>query len=252
MLPYWELLEVELEKTAFAELNLLANILRLAFEQNHLSRLPFEKLAKLKLKESDSQQRRALNQAELSSLIDHATSQTKLFIQVLAYTGMRRAEALFLKWDDLDFAKEEIRVTAKPEDGFLPKTKTGVRVIPLHPDLKTALLLVEHKGPWVFSDDSGNRVKSKTKSFRTAARRAGLSGISPHCLRHSFATLLIHAGADPKSLSEILGHSTPQITLEIYAHSWDSFRRQALLKMPSLQPEAGQVVHFPGQKQAKI
>ena len=233
-------------RTINLELTLLSCILKLGWERNHLSRLPFEKISELKLKETDSEQRRALSQAEARRLLESASGLTKLFIALLLYTGMRKSEAMFLSWDDIDLEREEITIRAKPEQGFAPKSGKA-RTIPLHPELKAILEKIPRKagkGEWVFCDDKGDRIKEFRKSFKTACKKAGLEGISPHCLRHSFASLMIQSGADARTLSEILGHSSPTITLDIYSHCFDSYRRQAINRLPSFEPTAGEVIKF--------
>lgn len=229
------------------ELLLLSVILKRAKKENHLARLPFEKIADFKLKETDSIKRRALNQAELSRLLAAADEHIRIYIAMLAYTGVRRSEAMFLSWNDIDLDQDQINIGPKPEYGF--NTKSGKnRVIPLHPDLKAMLEAIPNKTGWLFNNANGKRITEFRRSFKRACKMAGLEGISPHCLRHSFASLMIANGADPKTLSEILGHATPVITMTVYAHSFDSYRRQAINRFPSIDTGAGELVQFPGQK----
>ena len=230
-------------RTINLELTLLHRILKLGLERNHLSRLPYQKLSELRLKETDSERKKALNQAEVKRLLEFSEGKTRLYIALLYYTGMRKSEALSLSWDDIDLEREEIIIRAKPEQGFAPKSGKA-RTIPLHPELKAILEKAERKGKWVFCDDKGDRIKEFRKSFKTACKKAGLEGISPHCLRHSFASLMIQSGADARTLSEILGHSSPTITLDIYSHCFDSYRRQAINRLPSFEPTAGEIIKF--------
>ena len=234
-------------RTINLETLLLSVILKRAVKGKHLARLPFEKIADFKLKETDSIKRLALNQSELSRLLASASGHNRLFIALLAYTGVRLSEAMFLSWDDIDLEREQIMIRPKPEHGF--NTKSGKsRIIPLHPDLKEILDQEEKKVGWLFRNVKGERITTLRFGFYRACQKAGLKGISAHCLRHSFASLMIANGADAKTLSEILGHATPVITLTVYAHSFDSYRRQAINRLPSLEPEAGELVKFPGQK----
>jgi integrase len=224
------------------ELTLLSLMLKKAVEWKNLRRLPVDKIAKLP--ETDSMQRRALNQAQVSRLLDAASGQSHLLVAMLAYTGARLSEVMFLEWADIDLDRSEISIHSKPEHGF--NTKSGKsRVIPLHPELKAMLEAIPGKSGWLFKDESGKRIKTLRRGFEAACRRAELEWVSAHCLRHSFASLMIQNGADVKTLSEIMGHSNPVITLQVYAHCFDSQRRQAIARLPSFAPEAGELVHFP-------
>lgn len=56
--------------------------------------------------------------------------------------------------------------------------------------------------------------------FVNACRLAGVVGVTPHNLRHHYASGLIRAGLDPVAVAKAMGHSSPSITLEVYAHLW--------------------------------
>ena len=233
-------------RTINLELTLLHRILKLGLERNHLSRLPYQKLSELRLKETDSERKKALNQAEVKRLLEFSEGLTQLYIALLYYTGMRKSEALSLSWDDIDLEREEIIIRPKPELDFAPKSGKE-RIIPLHPDLKAILENIPRnagKGKWLFSNQKGERIKDLRESFKNACKKAGLEGITPHCLRHSFASLMIQNGVDARTLSEILGHSSPIITLNIYSHCFDSYRKQAINRLPSIEPTAGEVIKF--------
>jgi len=231
-------------RTINIELGSLAFMLKKGIEWGHLRKLPFDRNPKLK--EIDSEQRRALTEQEVCRLLESAQGNAKLFIALLVYTGMRLSEALFLEWNDIDLEKEEIRVKSKPEAGF--KTKSGrSRIIPMSPELKEILIEIENKSGWLFKNEKGERIKSLRKSFETACKKAGIEGITPHCLRHTFATLMIQRGVDARTLADILGHASPTTTLQIYSHSFDSAKRQAIRKLPSFAP-SGKIIPFPAKK----
>jgi integrase len=55
--------------------------------------------------------------------------------------------------------------------------------------------------------------------YYSELERLGLPKLNPHCMRHTFATQMLHSGVDPATIASILGHSSPAVTLEIYSHT---------------------------------
>lgn len=161
---------------------------------------------------------------------------------VAALLGLRQSEALGLRWCDVDFEAGSLavrqtlsRVTRRADD---PKTASARRTLPLLPAVAAALRqqraaqLAERlqAGPlWrpgpglgdlVFTTATGAPL-SGTGVYRQFARRvevAGLPRIRFHDLRHGAATLLLSQGVPAKIVAEILGHSSIQVTLDIYSH----------------------------------
>lgn len=82
----------------------------------------------------------------------------------------------------------------------------------------------------VFSNAVGNHIEPGNllrRSFLPLLARAGLPRIRFHDLRHSAATLMMELGTSPKVVSEILGHSTVSITLDLYSHVNEEMQRMA-------------------------
>jgi len=141
----------------------------------------------------------------------------------LAYTGLRRGEAMGLRWSDVDLERRLITVRRSYEG----RTKSGKdRVVPipaeLVPILKQHRLADPWKGELVFPNEEGGTCFSKNskpgKVLELALRRCGLPRIRVHDLRHVFASYFVMGGGDIFTLQRILGHSTPQITSDTYAH----------------------------------
>jgi integrase len=126
---------------------------------------------------------------------------------LLARTGMRLGEAQAVQWDDVDFGGKEIRVERALSAGRIETPKSGHgRTVDMSDQLAKALLRlqVERKTetlkhgwavmpPWVFCNEAGTPVDGSKvrKVFRRALKRAGLAlHFTPHCLRHTFASLL--------------------------------------------------------------
>lgn len=160
---------------------------------------------------------------------------------VLATTGMRRGEALGLRWCDVDLeaghlavrqniveAGRELRISS-------PKTARGRRLVAI--DQRTAEVLANHRAgsaPTDLSDlvfaccfERAISPTTVTKRFRQVAQEAGLPPIRLHDLRHTHATLALEAGVHPKIVSERLGHSTVSLTLDVYSHAVPHMQRGA-------------------------
>ncbi len=140
----------------------------------------------------------------------------------LVYTGLRRGEACGLRWSDVDFDRRLITVRRSYES----RTKSGKdRLVPvsaeLVPILKQHKLADPWKGELVFPDDTGE-IMSPDARLRSvlwsACDRCKIRRIRVHDLRHVFASYFVMGGGDIFTLQRILGHSTPQITSDTYAH----------------------------------
>jgi integrase len=158
---------------------------------------------------------------------------------VLATTGLRRGEALGVRWGDIDLERGELAVrqtiVAVNHEVRVstPKTKRGRRVVAL--DAVTVAALERHRPElWSARDlafvDGGGQVVHPSwvsKRFKALAAGAGLPPIRLHDLRHTHATLALQAGIHPKIVSERLGHSTVSLTLDVYSHALPHLQREA-------------------------
>ena len=184
-----------------------------------------------------------LNKAEQATLSNYLTSnQTTSNVGILlsAATGIRIGELCALKWENINLEKRTLTVKntvqrIKSIDGSTatklittsPKSSSSVREIPL-PDFIIPILesLKENNDYYLLS---GTRaiVEPRTMQYRFKRILSDLNlpDVSFHSLRHGFATTCIALGFDVKTLSEILGHSSVEITLNRYVHS--SMERKA-------------------------
>lgn len=194
---------------------------------------------KRKQRSNDKQKMRTLDRPETLKLIA-ASVGTRLHVPVLVAVsvGLRRGEALALKWPDISFAKSTLTVarSLQPDQTFVaPKTTAGRRTIHMPADLTDALR--RHKAEQnvrrlasgegykdeglVFSDIAGGPWKpaSIATLFRAIAKRAGLGHLRFHDLRHTCASLLIDAGFPITTVAQIMGHASAAVTASIYAHA---------------------------------
>ncbi|MEM7034974.1 MAG: site-specific integrase, partial [Chloroflexota bacterium] len=179
---------------------------------------------------------RWLTRQEYTALIDaaqHARRAPYLadFIELCAFTGFRKSEALELEWTRVDFDNELIYLA--PEN---QKNKT-TSSIPMHPNAKASLLRRKsHQSkhcpttPWVFTDYQGKRVEDVKRSFSTAVKRAGLKEVTPHTLRHTFASWLVQNDVEIVKVSKLMRHSDIKMTMR-YAHLAPNTNRKEIEKI---------------------
>ena len=178
-----------------------------------------------------------------------ASKGSKLEIPILfgAFYGLRRSEAIGLKWDAIDFEHDTLTirhtVTSCDIDGKLTlvasdttKTKSSMRTLPLVPFVKTRLLALKEEQAenrrlcgrsyikeyqeYVCVNEIGDLIKPHyvTESFRKLLRTNELREIRFHDLRHSCASLMLANGVPMKQIQDWLGHSDFSTTANIYAH----------------------------------
>lgn len=184
-------------------------------------------------------------QKKLEAFLLESPTGTNLAIYLALHTGMRIGEICALRWSDIDFDERLLFVRSsvirnKSGQSAIapPKSETSRRVIPLTQQL-TKLLAAERAcscSEFVFSSprkDGFLNPRTLQYRFQAVLSRLGISSISFHALRHTFATRWIECGMDVKSLSGVLGHAGVQITLDIYVHSSDKLKRKAIEKLES-------------------
>ncbi len=140
-------------------------------------------------------------------------------------TGLRRSEQFGLTWDGVDFERRVLTVL---------RSKNGeARHIPLNDAAIVALRSVEaykNGSPYVFLAGDGTRLCSPRFWFTAAVEAAGLKDFTWHCLRHTFASRLVMAGVDLRTVQELMGHKTIQMTVR-YAHLAPQHRLAAVQRL---------------------
>ncbi len=166
-------------------------------------------------------------------------------IVICLYTGLRIGELLALAWDDIDFANGLMRVDKEAyrnkQNGQWytiidkPKTKSSIRVIPLPKTLLAKLKEIKKKSKHehVISTNKNTIVDTRSyqKTYERILKKLNIPYKNFHSLRHTFATRAIEMGMDIKTLSEILGHKNPVVTLTRYTHSMMSYKTDMMNKM---------------------
>ncbi len=180
-------------------------------------------------------------QTKLFSAVYHEMDIFKLAVLLCLFTGLRLGELCALQWSDIDFENKTLFVKRTVQRLYVggrntkttlvetePKSVRSKREIPLQ-DIIIALLFDFMDGKkYVFGGDKPMEPRTMRNHYRKILEVAEVSYKNFHTLRHTYATNCIDGGADVKSLSEMLGHSNVQITMDYYVHpSMDTKRRYA-------------------------
>jgi len=156
---------------------------------------------------------RCLSESEIAKLIDAAESpRDRAVLQIFYSTGCRLAEVAGMRVEHIDFPAGEIRVLGKGN-------KERVALFRSYASRALKEFLAGRKTGPLFRNRHGRALshRSLAKIVHDVAARAGLSGVHPHALRHSFATHLLNRGTDIRFVQELLGHTSVSTT-QIYTH----------------------------------
>ena len=230
-----------------SQLSIINRVFKYAVHLDIIQTNPVDRIIRPKQQKS-RKEKIALTKEELNQFLTLAKKDARPVLytawHTLAYTGLRRGELLGLEWSDIDFENKTISVnkTLVTVNGSLytqsPKTKRSTRTISL--DDSTVQVLKN----WKLEQKKQffkNGVKSKDivitnikgsyldfAYFRDELKKFlsthNLKRFSVHSLRHTHASLLFEAGIEPKTISDRLGHSNIQTTLNMYTHLNDKQR----------------------------
>lgn len=164
------------------------------------------------------------------------------------YTGIRIGELCALKWENIDLKRGIISIVntlyrVKSEKGnkqtelkiSTPKSESSVRDIPLPKFLIAKLdaidresgFLIQRNGKFIEPNIYARRYKRILEELNIPYRKF-------HTTRHTFATRALEIGMDIKTLSEILGHSSPTVTLNLYSHSLPEHKKKEMDRLGKL------------------
>ncbi len=145
-------------------------------------------------------------------------------LALLTFTGLRRGEMLGLRWEDIDIAQGLIHVqrnvtfTSNQPIIGTPKSKSGVRDVPLLPQLLESIKPLEVTG-YIVGGEAPITLMKYERSIERIERTIDLHGATAHVLRHTYLTMLNNAGIDPKTIQAIGGHADIGTTMNRYVHS---------------------------------
>lgn len=238
-------------------LSVINRIFKYAVLMDVINSNPFDKVIKPKSRQT---QRKGnfLTKEELKEFLKLAQNTTLSYffplVHLMSYTGLRQGEALALKWSDIDFENKKITVNKtaarikEKQTLQTPKTKNSKRVISI--DSATLSILKSWKKDqikiyfkngkhfegdenFIFTNQRAEwvHIHNFIRYFKRFIADHKLKPITPHGLRHTHASLLFSAGVEPKNISDRLGHSTVQITLDLYTHITEEQRTDTVDKL---------------------
>ena len=215
---------------------------------------PSRSLKPVKAKEKSK--RRAITQKEREITLKTAeTSRGGLFVLIMLYCGLRPGEVAALRWNDIDMDKKVLHVRhALKADNSIgePKSKAGIRDVPIPSYLHDRLAAIEH-GPFDLvctNSEGGHYTESSIeRMWRTFRRDMNLAAgckvkrnqvqppffvqpdLTLYCYRHTYATDLQAAGVPINVAKEIMGHSSIEVTAQVYTHKSDAAFDDAAAKI---------------------
>lgn len=257
----------------------LRNMMHLAFDQavknGLISHNPIDGV---RLPKAHRAEMRVLSRQEQERLIlaaQQAPEPAAFGILFDLFTGLRIGELCALRWRDVDMHNRCFRVCATRNrltnyDDTIqastsvttaesPKTSNSRRVVYLPDGLFQDLVRykeiqdsIKAQYPdydpegYVFCQENGTPYEPRTYQdlFQRCVRRAGIAPANFHSLRHTFATRSLEQGMDMVTLSRLLGHASPSITLDKYGHALSEHQRSSVAKLDALYPDTH---HLPAQ-----
>jgi integrase len=178
--------------------------------------------------------RRASRRADAHRRSRHLNGETEIqeaprsIATLLAFGGLRIGEMLALRWKDVDFESNTIRIRQSVYEGTFdePKSqrsKRGVRLGPTGMEVLKARKPAEcNLDALVFATRLGTPLSRRNllnRQLKPTCEKLGLKGVTWHWFRHANATLHCAVGTPLGTIQNLLGHSSPQITSEVYVHS---------------------------------
>lgn len=233
--------------TCVKSYTILSGILKAAFMDDTIKMNPMLKVQRPKPRKDEKKntEAEAFTVEEARKLITALESEPlkwKTLINLLLETGLRRGEACGLQWSDIDFDEQTIIVSRNlcytPQQGvYVDTPKNGhTRTVPIGDEMIKLLRQLRQEqassfiSRWIFTQDGSAEPMhpdSPTRYLKKLSARAGITGLHPHKLRHTFASIAITNGADIASVSETLGHSDKAVTLRMYTHADEESKRRA-------------------------
>jgi len=176
----------------------------------------------VKFLQEDNVQIRSLSEAEEEKLLQCCSPYLQDLVTFAINTGLRLGEILNLRWEEVDLENAAIKILVRKNRRMLeiPLNDTALAVVNGWCGLRkceNVFYNPETGGPW----------KDLWLGLKKACRKAGLSDVTWHTFRHSFASRLIRNGADLVTVKELLGHSSVSVTMR-YAHTNREAKKRAV------------------------
>jgi integrase len=216
---------------------------------NHAMRYEWAEKNPIRLVRQSAKRERTpdvLTAEEIRALLSQLEGPYYVMAFLAAVTGLRVSELLALKWEDVNFAAGEIRLTRAIVSQHVGPLKTAASQKPVPMDAGLSALLLDWRSRCPYNQEQDYVFASlekhgaqplwpssaMSKHIRPAAKRAGiLKHVRWHVFRHSFATLLKGNGEDVKTVQESLRHADSKVTLDTYTQGLVPVKRAAQRKV---------------------
>ncbi len=232
------------DNTINKHLTILSAILEKQVENENLYINYARRVKKLPIEQKET---RALTKKEIGIILNICKKDYEQFLPLLytaINTGLRKGEILALRWQNINFKEELIKVQHSLYKGKLttPKSKTSKRSINMSKSLKKVLLelKLETSGKdenFVFTNSNNGALDSKNiinRFYKPLIKKSDIGHVRFHDLRHTFASQLITNGVDIKYIQTQLGHASTRMTLDTYGHLLPDSNEKALKVLDNL------------------
>ncbi|QGP76879.1 tyrosine-type recombinase/integrase [Tetragenococcus halophilus] len=241
----------------------ISRIFKFAIKQGIVDKNPVDRIFMPRKKEDFEKSKiKYFTQEQLNIFLtyakEHENTKKFSFFYLMANTGTRQGELLGLQWKHVDFSSQTLKIRQTLAKGknnrpYLeePKNKNSKRDIPLNNE---TIAILKHwrkiqreemllygfntmdKEQLVFSNRKNSFIEMSSPNYwvKCICKRSGLPQLSPHALRHTFATILISQGKDFKTVSELLGHTNISMTLDVYAGVYKEQKTDAVNVISSI------------------
>lgn len=193
-----------------------------------------------------------LTRDELATVLTVAKENAPRFYPLFlcaARTGLRQGELLALQWDALNLAGRFLEVSRSFTHGAMTTPKSGdsrrvdmsrelaatLETLQIDRQLETITREWKDTPAWIFCDEHGHMLHHNVvrKVFHALLKTAGVRQVRFHDLRHTFASLLLQNGESPVYVKEQMGHSSIQVTVDLYGHLIPGGNQQAVDRLDS-------------------
>lgn len=232
-------------------MSILRNILQYAEQHNIV--IPCDARS-IHIGRSQKKDLRVLSLDEQKRLCNYLYSDLNgynLGILLCLFTGMRIGEVCALTWNDISLSEKTIHIsktlqriqnhngeTTKTRIVITsPKSTCSIRIIPIPENLVTLLVRYQTVSTGFFMTNSECKFiepRTMQNHFKAVLKECSIAPANYHALRHTFATRCIELGFDIKSLSEILGHASVNITMNRYVHPTLTLKKENMDRLSAL------------------
>ena len=216
------------KSTINRDIEVLRNFFNWAIENNYASDNPAKQVKRFK---EISKSPEAISKEECRKLLDACDEEfIRTFIMIGLHTGCRSNEILSLRWEDVRFDEGTFLL-------YNTKASKDEKIV-MNGTLKNYIVSIKRDQGYVVSKSDGSKYGDIRKAWERVVNKAGIRRITPHVLRHTFATLLLNNGVSPRTVMA-LGRWSDLSLLRRYTHSTDSDQRNGVEIIGGMLEEKG-------------